>query len=84
MFYNQLTLQFERSTRLKARGLPATCPAIFLQIFRDKIEGNFRLILSFNLRLELRLRGYIPYGMRFCNHIFHMVCRQQEYYEDLR
>jgi hypothetical protein len=27
----------EKSTRLKARGLRATCPLVFLQIFRDKI-----------------------------------------------
>jgi hypothetical protein len=34
----KITLQFERSTRLKARGLRATCPSVFLRIFRDKID----------------------------------------------
>jgi hypothetical protein len=30
-----------------------------------KAWHNFRLIHSLNLRFDLRLRGYIPYGMRF-------------------
>jgi hypothetical protein len=63
-FYNQLTLQFKRSTRLKAWGLRATCPLIFSVNFWDKIDGDFRLTVSLNLWFDLRLRGYIPYGMR--------------------
>jgi hypothetical protein len=30
---NKMTLQFERSTRLKARGLCATCPLVFCPNF---------------------------------------------------
>jgi hypothetical protein len=36
----------------------------FLRILRDNHQ-NFRLTLSLNLRFDLRLGGYIPYGMRF-------------------
>jgi hypothetical protein len=36
----------------------------FLWIFWDKIDGDFRLTVSLNLWFDLRLRGYIPYGMR--------------------
>jgi len=41
------------------------CPSVFLRIFRDKIGGISRLTFSLNLRFQLRLGGYIPYGMRF-------------------
>jgi hypothetical protein len=53
------------STRLKAQGLRATCPSVFSPDFMGKAWHNFRLIHSLNLRFDLRLRGYIPYGMRF-------------------
>jgi hypothetical protein len=46
-----MTLQFER--KYSTQGLGAPC------------HVSFRLTLSLNLRFDLRLGGYIPYGMRF-------------------
>ena len=65
MFYSQLTLQFEKLLNSRLGGsVPRVLRLeIFLRIFQDKIDGNYRLILSLNLQFDLRLRGYIPYGM---------------------
>jgi hypothetical protein len=81
-FYSQYDPLIREEVLDSRLGGSVPCVLRFsLRIFQDKIIKNFRLTLSLNLRFDLRLKGYIPYGMR-PNRIFYMVSssRQHEYY----
>jgi hypothetical protein len=69
-FY-KMTLQFEKSTRLKARGLRATCPSVFSPDCLGYSCQNIRLTLRQNLQLNLRLRGYSIWSAILQSH-FHI------------
>jgi hypothetical protein len=60
-----MTLQFERKYSTQGSGAPCHVSFGFFSRFYGMILEEFRLTLSLNLRFDLRLEGYIPYGMRF-------------------
>jgi hypothetical protein len=62
----RLDPSIRESTRLKARGLRATCPSVFSQDFAGLFDEDFWLTLNLNCQFELRLRGYIHVGWDFC------------------
>jgi hypothetical protein len=65
-FYNQDDLLIrEEVFDSRLGGSVSRVLRFFLWILRDKIGRTSELTLSLNLRFDLRLRGYIPYGMRF-------------------
>jgi hypothetical protein len=61
----KMTLQFERKYSTKGSGAPCHVSFGFFFRFCGITWQNFKLTLSSNLRFNLRLGGYIPYGMRF-------------------
>jgi hypothetical protein len=77
-----MTLNSRESTRLKAWGLRALCPSVFSPDFLGLDWYNFRLTFSLNLQFDLRLGGYIPYGMRFSKSHFPygFLSWEHEYY----
>jgi hypothetical protein len=60
-----MTLQFERKYSSQGSGAPCHVSFGFFSRFYGIILAEFRLNLSLNLQFDLKLRGYIPYGMRF-------------------
>jgi hypothetical protein len=78
-FYDQLTIQFERSTRLKTEGLHATCLSFFLWIIRNKIDitSDDPQFESTN-RTKDRVESHFSYGFR------RKLSRHQEYFLRLR
>jgi hypothetical protein len=60
-----MTLQFEKKYSTQGSGAPCHVSFGFFSGFYGIILVELRLTLSLNLRFNLRLGGYIPYGMRF-------------------
>jgi hypothetical protein len=60
-----MTLQFERKYSTQGSGAPCHVSFGFFSGIYGIILTKLQIDLSLNLRFDLRLRGYIPYGMRF-------------------
>jgi hypothetical protein len=79
-----MTLHFKRKYSTQGSGAPCHVSFSFFSGFYGIILAKFQIDLSLNLRFDLRLKGYIPYGMRFAFSIWFLLQDKASTIEDLR